>query len=146
MALLVIDSSVVIKWFLTEPLADKAHAILDEMEQHRIQVVVPDILHAEIANILWKKCRFQGFDRNDCEKYLSDFEAMSLPFVPISRLFMDAFQLAVQHHRSVYDMLYVALAEREGCRFVTADERLMNAVAGSLPSVVGLASWTIAAS
>lgn len=36
--------------------------------------------------------------------------------------------IAMDTERSVYDCLYLALAEREGCRFVTADRRLFNAV------------------
>lgn len=42
---------------------------------------------------------------------------------------------------SVIVKLYLALSEREGCRFVTADERLANAVRAALPDVVWLADW-----
>src|SRR5689334_17254556 len=135
MTLLVVDSSVAIKWFLNEPLADQALEILAAVERRDVETIVPDILHAEVANVFWKKHLFQGFARSDCEKYLCDFEALSLPFVPVTRLFQRAFELAVQYRRSVYDILYVALAEREECRFITADERLLNAVSPSIPSV-----------
>ena len=48
---------------------------------------------------------------------------------------------AVIHRRTVYDMLYVALSIREGCQFVTADERLVNALGGAIPNVIWLANW-----
>jgi predicted nucleic acid-binding protein len=39
-----------------------------------------------------------------------------------------ALSLAISERRTVYDMLYVALAQQNGCSFVTADEKLFNAV------------------
>jgi predicted nucleic acid-binding protein len=41
-----------------------------------------------------------------------------------------AFALASQARIDVYDCLYIALAEREGCEVLTADDRLKK----SLPS------------
>ncbi len=38
------------------------------------------------------------------------------------------------------DCLYVALAERENCEFVTADSRLANAISRQFPLVVDLSS------
>lgn len=49
-------------------------------------------------------------------------------------------EIAKQHRRSVYDCLYVALAEREQCEFVTADGKLVNALQAAFPFVTHLAS------
>jgi predicted nucleic acid-binding protein len=59
----------------------------------------------------------------------------------VTDLLEDAYALAVQHQRTVYDTLYVALALREGCSFVTADEKLANALSSSVSSVVWLGNW-----
>jgi predicted nucleic acid-binding protein len=40
----------------------------------------------------------------------------------------------------VYDCLYIALAEREGCEFLTADDKLVKNLGAQLPYVVSLAS------
>jgi predicted nucleic acid-binding protein len=40
----------------------------------------------------------------------------------------------------VYDCLYVALAEREGCELVTADDKLIENLQILFPFVVSLAS------
>jgi predicted nucleic acid-binding protein len=41
---------------------------------------------------------------------------------------LDSWPYAILSHRSigVYDCLYVALAEREGCDLVTADDRMLK--------------------
>jgi len=40
----------------------------------------------------------------------------------------------------VYDCLYVALAEREGCEFVTADDRLVRNLQARFPFIVSLST------
>jgi predicted nucleic acid-binding protein len=40
----------------------------------------------------------------------------------------------------VYDCLYVALADREGCELVTADDRLVRNLQHRFPFIVSLAS------
>jgi predicted nucleic acid-binding protein len=51
-----------------------------------------------------------------------------------------AFAIASQFRVGVYDCLYVALAEREGCELVTADDRLVKTLQSHFPFVVGLAA------
>ena len=48
----------------------------------------------------------------------------SLPLLP------RAYELSSQMRVGVYDCLYVALAEREQCELLTADQRLVNAFRG----------------
>jgi predicted nucleic acid-binding protein len=49
---------------------------------------------------------------------------------PAISLFPRAFDIASQTRATVYDALYVALAEREGCELVTADEKLVKLLPG----------------
>ena len=56
-------------------------------------------------------------------------------------LLVSAYELAVTHRRTVYDALYLALSQREGCPYVTADEKLVNAIGGAVPDVIWLANW-----
>jgi len=51
-----------------------------------------------------------------------------------------ALRIASQAGIGVYDCLYVALAEREGCELVTADVRLINSLQPSYPFIIALAS------
>lgn len=47
------------------------------------------------------------------------------------------------YQRTVYDCLYLALAVREGCQMVTADERLYNRLQGTplAPHIVTLSRY-----
>ncbi len=106
MSKLVVDASVAAKWLVTEPLSDKALDVLGSSEE----LCAPDFPLAEVGNILWKKAR-----------------AGDLAPAAAQERFRALLSMGVW--RTVYDSLYLALAEAEGCDFVTADERLVNAVA-----------------
>lgn len=66
---------------------------------------------------------------------------MTLNLASTKELLDDAYRLAVAHKRAFYDMLYLALSLRVGCQFVTADERLVNAIGAAFPNVIWLADW-----
>ena len=44
--------------------------------------------------------------------------------------------MAVTHQRTVYDALYLALSLREQCPWVTADERVVNALASTFLQII----------
>jgi predicted nucleic acid-binding protein len=69
------------------------------------------------------------------------FVVLVIAFTPTADLLVDAYDLAITHRRTVYDSLYLSLSIREACRFVTADERLANAVSSAIPTVVWLGNW-----
>ncbi len=139
---LVIDSSVVVKWFLPEPLAPEARAVRAAAQAGSLALLAPDLIYAELGNIVWKKRTLQGFPSDDAQRIIDALPIIPLATTPAAALLTDAYSLAVAHGRTVYDALYLALALREGCPFITADERLVNAVATALPNVVGLGAWS----
>lgn len=64
----VVDSSVVIKWFVAEPHSSEARRLLDEYQQGALDFLGPDLLFAEIGNIVWKKQSFQGLSVIDPDR------------------------------------------------------------------------------
>ena len=59
------------------------------------------------------------------------------PYLP---LLPRAYSIALAARIGVYDCLYVALAEREGCELVTSDLRLLNTLKPTFPFIIDLAS------
>lgn len=137
----VVDSSIVIKWFTAEPFAEQARQILDGYQDDALALLVPDLLFAEVGNVLWKKQRLQGLTTTDAELIIRSILLLGFDVTPCASLLPEAYRIAVAHGRSVYDSIYLALSLREQCPFVTADERLANAVHSSFPGVTWIASW-----
>jgi predicted nucleic acid-binding protein len=138
---LVVDSSVAIKWFVPELYSTEARHILNDYQTGGLSSLAPDLINAEVGNIVWKKHRFQGLAEEDAQKVVDDFRLLTFILTPTADLLDEAYRLAITHQRTVYDALYIALSLREQCHFVTADEKLVNAVNATYPKVVWVANW-----
>jgi len=96
-----------------------------------------------MGNIIGKKVR-RGMEEADAKAILDAFRAFRMVGFrryATSDLFNDAYRIAVAHHRSFYDSLYLALSVRADCPFVTADKKLVNAVGPAFPNVIWVANW-----
>lgn len=134
MTLLVVDASVVIKWFVPEIHSDAARKLLGTNHQF----FAPDLLFAEIGNILWKKAQRGSLTSTDAAQLIADIGRVAIESVPARSLVGDAFVLANAIRRTVYDSLYLALAARLNTSCITADERLWRATR-AIPAAAPLA-------
>lgn len=121
----VIDSSVAVKWFIPEALSDEAARLLDGSWD----LLAPGLLFPECGNTLWKKVAREEITAAEARVVLRALGQVPLAIVASSELVEAALEIAVAHQRSVYDSLYVALAVSRECALVTADDRLVNALA-----------------
>ncbi len=136
MSLVVVDASVAVKWFLQgdgESLMSEALALLNAYEQQKIQIVVPDLFSVEITSAIWKAVRVGRIARAIGDQAVKLLLEREFPTVPSVKLLDQAFQIATDHGRTVYDCLYVALAVQINTQLITADERLANALAARYP-------------
>ncbi len=138
---LVIDSSVVVKWFIDEPLDDIAKLIRDEWKAQRLICFAPDLLFVEMGNIIWKKRRKNVITSDDAALVIDGLQRLPWRVTSTESLLHEAYNIAMQTDRTVYDSCFLALAKRLNCPFVTADDRLANALAPNMPNVVKLSDW-----
>jgi len=134
----VLDSSVEIKRVLPELDSDKAVSLLDDYVNQVHELMAPDCFPIEVAHTLTKAERRKVIAVGDAvHKLLQLMSAppILLPYLPLLRR---AVEISSQKRIGVYDCLYVALAEAEGCQLVTADTRLIANLPGF--PIVSLAS------
>jgi predicted nucleic acid-binding protein len=132
----VVDASVAAKWVLPgddEPFREEALAVLHRFTEGEIAVLVPGLFWPELGNILWKATRSRRIDPAHATGALSAVQAFGFPTFASDDLIDDALQLAVATGRTVYDSTYVAAALRHNALFITADERLVNALGSRVP-------------
>ena len=134
MSKLVVDSSVALKWFVDEVDDQKARRLLADSVIGSLSLLAPALIYTEVANILWKKHRQGVLTANQARQKMAELQSVHLAISTDAALLDDALRLAMQHHRSVYDSLYLALSLREDCPFVTADEKLVNAIRNTYPN------------
>ena len=136
MTTVVLDASVAAKWFLplaNETLLQEALDLLGRYTKGEVRFIVPDLFWPEFGNILWKAMRQGRCSRESAESAIADMRNRKLPTFSSLELIDNAFAIAAQFGRTVYDSVYVALAIAKKAHMVTADERLANALAAYLP-------------
>jgi len=119
-----VDASIVIKWFVVEPLSQESRLLL----ARHLELQAPDLLLPEFANTIWKKVR--RHEIADPEPFLSELHSLSelIELYPADLLIERASQLAFEIDHPVYDCLYLACAQISGTPLVTADKRLVARV------------------
>ena len=123
----VVDASVGIKWFIPEV---HEHDALKLIERN-VELLAPDLIYAEIGNILWKKWRQGEIDAEDVLGLIHDFKAVNLNIHETGMLMEKAWEIAKRHNRSFYDSTYIALAVESECQVATADIKLYNSLKNS---------------
>ncbi|MBI3411487.1 MAG: type II toxin-antitoxin system VapC family toxin [Planctomycetes bacterium] len=63
-----------------------------------------------------------------------------MPLHPYRPLLPRAVAISSAMRCGVYDCLYVALAERERCEIITADDKLLKNLGAQFPFIISLAS------
>ena len=121
----VIDASVIAAAFFPEPHSTAARALLVSGDG----LYAPDLVYAEVANVIWKRHRRGEIDGEDAADLLSDIMRLPLEIIPSEQLVGPALELAMRTGRTAYDCLYVALAVQIKTTMVSDDRRLVNALA-----------------
>jgi predicted nucleic acid-binding protein len=132
----VVDASVAVKWCLPrdhEELVLQAEELLVSYRAGAEIFLVPDLFWLEVANALWKAVWKQKIDSEVAARSLQVVRDLNIPTISSVDLVPRALRLAVEHRRTVYDSIYVALALHAKANLITADERLANALAAHLP-------------
>lgn len=128
----VVDASVAAKWYLPEELSEEASRFLEAGARGEATLVAPDLLAAELGNVLWHRQRRGGVSPERVREAWTAFEAAPLLLVAVRPLVPAALELAMAYGCTVYDGLYVALAEARGdAALLTADRRLVARFAGT---------------
>lgn len=136
MSALVVDASVSLKWFVAEVHSAEAQLWRNSTTDLHTLGVFFDI---EVANILWKKIARAELSPADATLILGKLRVLPLTRHAEAGVLQDAFSVASQLHRTVYDCLYLALAIQLGGRMLTADQRLFNSV--SATALAGHIAW-----
>ncbi len=124
----VIDTSALVRFVIPEEYDDYIERIVLLHRESEIQLIAPDFLLVECANVLWKYARRMNVSVEDIITAHDDLRRINVRLVRQDDLLDDALRLAVDIGVTVYDALYCALARREDVEIITEDRRLRNAL------------------
>ena len=125
---IILDSSVIAKWFFPEESGQLALKIKDDFTANVTSISAPLLLYWEINNLLKTATKRS---RITAKSAVSVYEAfLKLNFIVYSseELMAKTLKIAIQFDISSYDASYVALAEYLQKPFFTADQKLLSKV------------------
>lgn len=137
---LVLDSCVAFKWEVVEPDTDKSRRLRDDFRQGLTELLAPDFFPVEAAHAITRAERqgrlTSGQGAAALAALLTDLTKLhvSLPLLPRAYAISSAVRIGV------YDCVYVALAKREKCDFVTSDNKLLTNLGPQFPFIKALSS------
>ena len=136
----VLDSSVAFKWHVREADTDKVLFLRDDFARGVCELIAPDVLPVEVAHALTRAERQRRITPTEGAVHLRDMFALLPDLHPHLPLLPRAYTISSTARQGVYDCLYVALAEREGCQLVTADDKMVKNLQALFPFVIALSS------
>lgn len=132
---IVVDASIAVKWFLhdREPDVDHALWLLELNARGQIGLTAPAHMRLETLNALVSR----AMPIPEVLGAANDLEGFSLEWHGIDEaLSFEAVSLASTHTLTVYDAVYLALANRLDAGLVTADAALARAAGKRLVQIV----------
>jgi len=124
----VIDASVLVKWFVSEPDSDKAIALRDRHVNGELQLAAPSLIVYEALNALRYSGLFSTSELKDVAAAIQSY-GLSL-YGPDKEGAEMAVEAAQANGLTVYDGSYLGLAKKLEADFVTADKALLGRLVG----------------
>jgi predicted nucleic acid-binding protein len=127
---LVLDSNVALKLVLPEPDVDLVLRLLDDSYAGIHELLAPSFFPVEVAHALTRAERQGRIAENDSWRLWQIVMGDCPRLFDTTSLMQRAIEISSNAGIGVYDCVYVALAEQEGCDLVTADEKLIKNLPG----------------
>lgn len=126
----VLDASVIVKEFSEEIDADRTVELIRAHINNEMRVIVPDFLFIEVLNAFRLKLK----DETAIKKINSDLEGFQFEVQRTTKSILDkSIDIALKYNITIYDALYVSIAQFHGCPLITADKELFK-----IPNVISL--------
>ena len=134
----ILDSCVALKWVLPESDSDKAEHLRDDFRDAIHELLAPDVFPIEVGNALTRGERKRVIETGQASLLYADIMRTSPRLHSSLPLINRSIEISSAARCNVYDCLYVALAEREGCQLLTSDARLLGVLQEQFPFIIPL--------
>lgn len=124
-----VDASVVVARLIFDEQRQNAEALWTRWQREQVIPFGPPLLYAEVPSVLRQAVFLGRITLEEGELAFGIFCDMGIAISERTDLHLAAWEMArVHNQRRVYDCIYLAAAQAEGCDLWTGDRRLVNAV------------------
>ncbi|MHA1619587.1 MAG: type II toxin-antitoxin system VapC family toxin [Promethearchaeota archaeon] len=134
MVSVVIDASVITKWYIKENLSEYAEKIREDYIIGKISLLAPSQLPYEVLNALTYSNLFSTQELDTIGESLENYGISLIPIINNARTTM--VDIAISHKISIYDAAYIALSIENKIQFITADTKLKKKLPAKLKDTI----------
>lgn len=106
-----------------------------------MQLFAPEQIRYEVPSAFRNALRLRRWTTAQARQATEDFLALPIVTIGTAQLILAGFEQTLRFGCSLYDGLYVALAEMSGTPLIHADARLRNALDEQFPLAIWLADF-----
>lgn len=117
-----------LKVYLEEDLADEAQRVLDAGRYGDAELLAPTLILLEFRHALTRRVRREEITSSDAQEMWESFGDWPLIYYEIGPLVPRAAKISADTGCTVYDAIFVTLAEVEDSIVLTADSKLLKAL------------------
>lgn len=129
---IIIDSSVVAKWYLLDEPSESASRIKLDFLAGTTLLAAPLLIYYEVNNIIRSASLSFRISQSQAKKAYGAFLELNFTTYHSKQLLEEALQTALEINISSYDATYIALAEYLNVPFYTSDEKLVEKAGSKL--------------
>lgn len=123
----VVDTSALIRLFIPDgPLPEGFEEFLRGVERGQSRAMAPELILAEAGNVIHRKHKTGELSEDEADQILTEIMSLPMRLFPHRSIIIRALELAREHDTTVYDCLYLALAEEQGAFIFSADQKLLK--------------------
>ena len=126
MSEIVVDTSIIVKWYIPEQHHEQARALRDAYLDGKFDLVAPALMPFEAVNALKYSGHYEGKRLEEASKSLPEYGIDLVPFNKTGPIAEIANNLDI----TIYDAAYIALAQKLDTKSYTADGNLLDDLEG----------------
>lgn len=120
----IVDASVLVKLFSIEEDSNKAEDLIKNHVTEKIILIIPELLFLEVSNAL----KYKKNDENKIKEANEKLWDFQLHIERLNKNIVNkAITIAKEYNLTIYDSIYIALAQINNCELITADKELLKA-------------------
>lgn len=123
---LVVDASVVIKWYVDEEYSANALRLFEDYANGKLDLISTQLMPFEVLNALRYNPDMGVRDLTKIGESLSNAQISLFPI--LDGLYLDSIRIATEYGTTIYDSTYLSLAENVHCDLCTADEKFVKRI------------------
>jgi len=120
--IIVLDSSVLIKWFKQEEGTEKALQLREAYINEKIEVAIPDLVFYELSNVLRYE---ESINKQQVQKAVQSLREMEFQVIaPFEEYTDEMIEESIQKDITVYDSAFYTLSKLLEAEMITSDQEL----------------------